>query len=122
MQQVVYVDDTAELERVCAAVGTAPCFNGMNAVLYVDGNIAGLCRLRLSDGIEFDEFKLAHGYDCFLNADFFFRAVLLKLTKTQMYIKINAVDERLSGFGFTEENGAMKVFADDVKFPSDCTH
>ncbi len=120
MLEVKYVDDRAELENICLALGVSPRADGMNAVLFADNEIAGLCRLRLEQDILFDEFILGKDYNTFENVDFFFRAVLFKLTKTGMDIRINAVDDRLLKFGFVKRDGSMTVYSENIKFPSQC--
>lgn len=120
MLEVKYIDDADELVKACDALKIAQNTSGMNAVLLVDGNVGGLCRLRLVDDIVFDEFVLAEQYDTFENVDFFFRAILFKLSKTGLYIKINATDDRLNKFGFEGYGDTMRVYSENIKFPSQC--
>lgn len=122
MLTVKYTDDASLLAEVYGKTlrGGKPD-EGINALLYDGDNPVGFCKIRLTDeGCEIADFAIAEESDAFPTRDFFFRAVLFKLSNTGVDIIVNSVDDRLTKFGFVAADGRMTVTAADVLFPSQC--
>ncbi|MEG1613588.1 MAG: hypothetical protein RR357_05425 [Clostridia bacterium] len=122
MLEVRYSLDAEALKPLYITLGFSGEAEGINAVLYENGQAIGLCQMRLHDEIEIEQFKILPSYSDEERNDFFFRVILFKMCKTELYVSVKAVDSRLIKFGFYEESGKMKVWARDIKFPSKCSH
>lgn len=123
MFTVSYVDDENKLTSLFEKLQLKSAdFSGIIAVLYEDGEAKGFCRMHLGQGcVDIADFKLT---DEAMNeqgvADFFFRTILFKLSKTNMLVRVGSVDNRLTRFGFTVDGQGMSVLADSIEFPSEC--
>ncbi|MEG1791883.1 MAG: hypothetical protein RR033_06275 [Clostridia bacterium] len=122
MLEVRYSLDAEALKPLYITLGFSGEAEGINAVLYENGQAIGLCQMRLHDEIEIEQFKILPSYSDEERNDFFFRVILFKMCKTELYVSVKVVDSRLIKFGFYEESGKMKVWARDIKFPSKCSH
>lgn len=117
MLTVRYCDDEAELSGLFERLGEKKDLSGVIAVLDEDGEARGYCRLRLTGEVaRIDGFGVTGGNES-LEADFLFRAVLLKLSGGQAAIEAPP-DDRLTAFGFVLRDGRMRALPGDVRFPS----
>lgn len=123
MLTVRYVDDENKLSSLFEKLQLKSAdFSGIIAVLYENEEAKGFCRMHLGQScVDITDFKLTdeamgeHGV-----ADFFFRTILFKLSKTSMLVRVGTVDNRLKPFGFVADDQGMSVIADNIEFPSEC--
>jgi len=94
---------------------------GVNYVLLDDEKAIGVCRIELSDAVKIADFAVLPEYDTFEIRDFFFRALLFKLSFNPYLIKVEKYDERLEKFGFEKNaEGGMSVLSTEICFPPQC--
>lgn len=95
--------------------------SGIIALLCKEENPVGFCKMLLNDvGCEIVNFVIDKDNADILTTDFFFRAVLFKLSRTEVKVMIKTDDKSLLKFGFNPVGEYMIVHACDIKFPSAC--
>lgn len=120
MLEIVYSDDEARIQalrdRLCGGKKS-----GDAAVILTDGGRdAGLAELSAGDTVCLKSFKLAPESDDFFTQDFFFRAILWKLSFNDYTVEIPVCDKRLLKFGFEEKDGKMQINSRKIVFPCEC--
>lgn len=118
MLTVDFISDKEVLLPLYKKVGINGGVEGVNLVLFDDGEAIGLCRLFIGEEVVLKDFLTLT--EDFSIKDFFFRTVLFKLSFNPYILKVETVDERLKRFGFVENNGTMILDTAKVIFPSDC--
>lgn len=120
MLELLYTGDKEILEPLFRRLGIAEKA-GVNIVLTNDKQPIGACLLDFDgEKVVFKTFKIQEGFDSFGNVDFFFRAVLFKLSFAPVIIEIPSTDNRLENLGFIDVGGKMQVVSTEVTFNSNC--
>ncbi len=122
MLTVNYSDDDAVIKKLFEKLDLhdEPT-SGIIALLYDEDRPIGYGKMLLTEaGCEIINFMIDKENDDYLNADFFFRTVLFKLSRTEVKVIVKTDDKRLEKFGFRKTGEYMTVRASDITFPSSC--
>jgi len=118
MFKILFSNDKNVLSPLYLALFPSNAISGVNYILLDNDKAVGVCRLELSDVVEIADFAVLEEYDAFEIKDFFFRAVLFKLSFNPYLVKVAKYDIRLEKFGFIKDNdGGMSVMSAQIVFP-----